>query len=176
MTFQFTCPAGHLLEGELSQAGQPCQCPECGAPFEIPQPAPAPARSRPPAGPGLAAAPEVYADFPGGSSGGEFDAGGFDAGGGLDAASELDVVHIPCPNGHVLETPRDMIGQDVLCPQCQAQFRLRETHSLEYRRRKEAEDDRIARRRGKLWLNWAIVAAVVVGLSLIGMVIMIANP
>ena len=36
--FQFACPAGHLLEGEESQAGQQCDCPMCGVAFVIPAP------------------------------------------------------------------------------------------------------------------------------------------
>ncbi|MGA2034479.1 MAG: hypothetical protein ABSG68_19710 [Thermoguttaceae bacterium] len=36
MAFQFYCPQGHLLEGEPSQAGLPCQCPLCGETFSIP--------------------------------------------------------------------------------------------------------------------------------------------
>ena len=37
MSFQFFCPLGHMLEGDPSQAGQPCRCPYCGAQFVVPQ-------------------------------------------------------------------------------------------------------------------------------------------
>ncbi len=38
MSFQFCCPQGHVLQGELSQVGQLFQCPMCGANFLIPPP------------------------------------------------------------------------------------------------------------------------------------------
>ncbi len=38
MTFQFTCPQGHLLEGDGAHAGMQSQCPMCGTMFLIPQP------------------------------------------------------------------------------------------------------------------------------------------
>lgn len=37
MPFQFYCPQGHVLQGDESQVGQPCQCPYCGSSFLIPQ-------------------------------------------------------------------------------------------------------------------------------------------
>ena len=37
MAFPFYCPQGHLLQGEPEQAGQPCQCPQCGSTFLVPQ-------------------------------------------------------------------------------------------------------------------------------------------
>ena len=38
MSFQFCCPQGHVLQGELSQVGQLFQCPMCGSSFLIPPP------------------------------------------------------------------------------------------------------------------------------------------
>ena len=40
MAFQFTCPQGHLLSAEESQAGQTCYCPQCHIGFVIPSPQP----------------------------------------------------------------------------------------------------------------------------------------
>ncbi len=37
MQFQFMCPHGHLLQGDIAQMGMPCQCPHCGITFIIPQ-------------------------------------------------------------------------------------------------------------------------------------------
>lgn len=86
--------------------------------------------------------------------------------------AEPEVLHIPCPNGHELETPLDMLEQEVLCPQCHAQFRLRKKDSVEYKRRKE-ETERIKEfKTGNFWLNIAIVAAVLVGLLVVGLIAM----
>ncbi len=59
-----------------------------------------------------------------------------------------------------------MLNQDVLCPHCQVQFRLREKDSVEYKRRRELERQRREQKAGKNWLNFAIVAAVIVVLGL----------
>lgn len=75
-------------------------------------------------------------------------------------------VHIPCPNGHELETPFDMLGQEVLCPHCGAQFRLRNEDSREYLEKLEKRE----RERGKFWFNWAVTAAILIGGGLLVMV------
>jgi hypothetical protein len=88
------------------------------------------------------------------------------------APAEPELLHIPCPNGHELETPAEMLDQEVLCPQCNAQFRLRRKNSVEYQKKKEMQEAVRLERVGGLWLTWAIIAviAVVVGLvALIGM-------
>jgi len=77
-----------------------------------------------------------------------------------------DVLHIQCPNGHSLETPRDMLNQDVLCPYCNSQFRLREKESVEYKKRREQEIEGKEMRLSKAWMNWAIVLAAVLALAL----------
>lgn len=83
---------------------------------------------------------------------------------------EPELLHIPCPNGHELETPLDMLEQEVLCPTCNAQFRLRKKDSREYKRKK-AETEMIKEiKTGNLWLNIAIVAAVLVGLLVVGLI------
>ena len=57
--FQFCCPQGHVLQGELSQVGQLVQCPMCGSSFLIPPPTMDPPEAGPAAqggffqGPGL---------------------------------------------------------------------------------------------------------------------------
>jgi len=85
---------------------------------------------------------------------------------------EPELLHIPCPNGHELETPLDMLDQDVLCPQCQAQFTLRRRDSVEFKKKKEEEDRIREAKASKMALNAAIVAAVLVGLLLVGLVVM----
>lgn len=79
--------------------------------------------------------------------------------------------HIPCPKGHILETPHDMLDQDVLCPFCETQFTLRKFQSVEETQKRERERAIRDERTGRLWLNWAIgIAAVVI----LGVIIMIA--
>ena len=79
-------------------------------------------------------------------------------------------VHVLCPSGHELETPRDMLGQDALCPFCGVQFRLRWKDTREYQREKELEMERRLARQSKLWLQWSVAAAVVVIVALIIMI------
>ena len=76
---------------------------------------------------------------------------------------ESSFLHIPCPNGHELETPPDMLGQEVLCPHCNAQFRLRHQDSREYL----AKQEQLDLERGKFWFNWAVAAAVLIGGGLV---------
>ncbi|MEX2187594.1 MAG: hypothetical protein WD875_12400 [Pirellulales bacterium] len=156
MAFQFMCPRGHLLEGDESQGGQQCRCPQCGMVFIIPTPAPAPVQE--------AVLPEesAAAGLPG-------------FGGTAEAPDEPRLLHIPCPNGHELETPEDMLGQEVLCPHCSAQFKLRERDSIEFRRKREAELERMHRRQARNWMNWAIALGVIVVLGVLGMIIMTAQ-
>jgi hypothetical protein len=87
------------------------------------------------------------------------------------APAEPELLHIPCPNGHELETPLDMLDQEVLCPQCNAQFRLRRKNSVEFKKKKELEERIRLEKVGSLWLTWAIVAVVVVVLGLIGLIV-----
>ncbi len=187
MAFQFRCPQGHALETDESFAGQPCQCPHCGMTFLIPSP-PAPQYTPPVFGaPTFGGATYPASTHQPGASP-HFTPPGVQP--GLEApisftgvgstptpqsqpqstpaqTAEPEILHIPCPNGHELETPRDMLGQDVLCPHCQVQFRLREKDSVEYKRRREQELERRERKAGKMWLNYAIIAAVLVVLGLI---------
>jgi uncharacterized membrane protein YvbJ len=64
-----------------------------------------------------------------------------------------------------------MLEQEVLCPQCNAQFRLRRKNSVEFKKKKEQDDRMRLERSGRLWLNWAIVAVVLVVLGLIGLIV-----
>jgi hypothetical protein len=187
MTFQFLCPQGHLLQGEEADMGMQCQCPQCGMAFIIPtveRPAhtasndltamPSEIEPEHPAEieasdmvAGLA--DEVPADVgPVGGLASEIDLGPSDVGvGGLNAAAAAEgLLHIPCPNGHELETPLDMIGQRVLCPHCRAEFTLRRERSIEYLHEQEILD----RRRAQFWFQAAIAAAGVVGLALLIMI------
>jgi hypothetical protein len=165
MAFQFQCPQGHLLEGDESQAGQHCQCPTCGMLFIIPEPIAAPAAEpQAPFIPGGTGDSQQSPFVPGGPP----DAGPINP---MAAPAEPEVLHIPCPNGHELETPVDMLDQEVLCPQCNAQFKLKRTNSVEYKTKKELEEKLRLEKTGNLWLTWAIVAVVLVGLILVGLAV-----
>ncbi len=77
---------------------------------------------------------------------------------------------IPCPRGHVLKAGEHMLGQRVVCPECNEVFLLRKEDSLEERRKQEkarrAEEERMA----KVWLKRAILAAAFIVASLVGMI------
>ncbi len=70
------------------------------------------------------------------------------------------VIHVLCPSGHELETPRDMVGQDAMCPFCQTVFHLRYEDSVEYRQHKAEEEERRVQRAGQTWMLWACGIAV----------------
>lgn len=147
MSFQFECPNGHLLEGTPDQAGQPCNCPTCGMLFLIPEPV-----------------DEVPQEDGGGW--GVQVRGRRKAGLGDIAPKGPELLHIPCPNGHELETPPEMLDQEVLCPHCQAQFTLRRKNSVEFKR-KEAEALMIKEQKiGQAWLQGAIIAVVLIVIGL----------
>jgi hypothetical protein len=154
MAFQFQCPRGDLLEGDESQAGQESQCPVCGMLFVVPQPIQAPAPIGQPE-------PSPLPHF------------AFDTGEAAPAnrPTEPELLHIPCPNGHELETPVEMLDQEVLCPQCNIQFRLRRKDSVEYKRKKELQEKIRLEKAGNLWLNVAIAAVVIVVIGLLALLI-----
>jgi hypothetical protein len=84
------------------------------------------------------------------------------------------IVTIPCPQGHELQTPMDMVNQDVLCPICGVQFHLRYEDSLEFQAEQAERRQRNAERMNALALRWAIGVAVVVVLGIISMIVYLA--
>jgi hypothetical protein len=177
MTFQFTCPQGHLLEGDPAHAGMQSQCPMCGTMFLIPQPpgSPEPGTPEPggvfpgvgPAGPSplnLNLGPSIET-APGAGPAAEAPAA-------APAEEEPDpIIHILCPNGHELETPMSMVGSDAMCPHCEVPFRLRYEDSTEYREKRRQERERREAAFGRKMLNFAIITAVLVMASLIGLMV-----
>jgi hypothetical protein len=144
MAFQFQCPQEHLLEGEESQAGQTIHCPVCGMLFIIPEPVAAPA----------APEPEKPAE--------------------PEKPPEPELLHIPCPNGHELEVPLDMLDTEVLCPQCNVQFRLRAKDSVEHRKKKEQAEALREAKTNKFWYQFSIGTVIVVVLLLVTLIVMSA--
>lgn len=187
MTFHFQCPYGHLLAGEESQAGQQCMCPVCTALFIIPAPlAPAfPAsppfpEPEPTPGADAAASPSPFPAFdpyerrpakpqPTIAPEPEPPATPQPAPPAPTppvVVTESEVLHIPCPNGHALETPAEMLDQEVMCPHCQVKFFLRRKDSDEYKQKKRVERARKEQRKGQAWIIWAVVVVVAVLLGL----------
>lgn len=162
MPFQFQCPRGHLLEADESQVHQQCQCPMCGEMFAIP--APAGASFVPPASFSFEPAPGAVS-LPFSPA-----AGSRPRAPAVADSSSPRFLHIPCPQGHELEVPPDMLGQDVMCPHCQTQFRLRDKDSVEYKEKKRKEMELKDYKSGQLWMTWAVIVAVVV---LLGLAVMI---
>jgi hypothetical protein len=182
MPFQFLCPQGHLLEGNESDMGLECQCPQCGTAFIIPTldrpgqasaPAPEPApkvlqRTRPgrdKAFDALEAAAESTAPKKPATLDDEMlqDVG-------IGSVVEETLLHIPCPNGHELETPYDMLGQRAMCPQCGAEFKLKREKSVEYQREQEI----IEGKRAKFWFQLAVLAAGFVVVVILAMIAIVA--
>ncbi|MFM8379421.1 MAG: hypothetical protein ACKOB1_08870 [Planctomycetia bacterium] len=85
-------------------------------------------------------------------------------------AARSTTYRIPCPRGHVLKAGEHMLGQRVVCPECNEVFLLRKEDSLEERKKQKkarrAEEERMA----KLWLSRAIWAAAFIVASLVGMI------
>jgi hypothetical protein len=78
---------------------------------------------------------------------------------------------IACPNGHTLKVAPTMIGQQAVCPTCNAMFLLRLEDSREYRKEQDAIQEQKDAEAARKWLNRAIWAAVFIVASLAGMII-----
>ncbi|MDO4570646.1 MAG: hypothetical protein Q4D38_09705 [Planctomycetia bacterium] len=85
-------------------------------------------------------------------------------------AEQLSILHIPCPKGHVLEVPRDMIGEKARCPYCKTIYSIEFEKSLEYRKEQQELREREEARLGRIWLTRAIIATVLVVLFIILMI------
>jgi hypothetical protein len=87
---------------------------------------------------------------------------------------EPRIVRIPCPQGHELQTPTDMLEQDVLCPICGTQFHLRYEDSVDFKQERAELQRQKAEQLNRAALKWSIVTAVVIVLGIIGMIIYLA--
>jgi hypothetical protein len=181
MTFQFLCPQGHLLEGEEAHMGMQCQCPQCGTAFIIPTIGQPPQPRAPDPDEALLEMIDIEPAKPRDALR-QIEAAAAETAGTAhveppetlveeelsDIIVDDTVVHIPCPNGHELETPLEMIGQRAKCPQCGIEFRLKRELSVEYLRQQEI----LERRQAKFWLQAAIIAGTFVAIVLLALVIM----
>lgn len=186
MPFQFLCPQGHLLQGDEAHMGMQCQCPQCGTAFIIPtiagatpgggqgpmahtgdiELAPLPEdedleQIAPPSNyPAPASAVADLEDFGAAAAEAEIE----------DGLNRESFLHIPCPNGHELETPMDMVGQRAQCPECGVEFRLKREKSREYLLQQEI----LERRQGNFWFQVAVWVASFVVVLLIAIFVMMA--
>lgn len=78
------------------------------------------------------------------------------------AAREEKRLHVPCPSGHVLPVTEALLGQRVVCPQCNELFLLTAELSLEHKREAARQRQEEETRQARLWLTRAIAAAVLV--------------
>lgn len=204
MSFAFHCPQGHLLQAEPEHAGQQSQCPFCQSMFVIPAPGgdsptqpaeqapPTPPAAAPPVssqdfGPPVTAPPapaspptpylgqpisnpepnDPFAAMAAATSSESPQAP-------VEAPRETRILHIPCPNGHELETPDDMLDEDVVCPHCYTQFQAREKDSVEYKQKREREREIREMKTAKMWI-WIAGIVAVVALVLIGTLMIISS-
>ncbi len=158
MSFQFACPQGHLLVGDESMAHSQLNCPTCGMLFLVPEPlrpeptpVPAPVPTPEPVLPEIAPRRE-------------------DTFAPVTSVGKRKLLHIPCPQGHILETPTEMLGIDVMCPHCGVQFRLNEKDSLESKKKRTRDQELADTTVGNAWFYWAIAIAAFVLIGLIGLI------
>ena len=95
--------------------------------------------------------------------------------GAVDMDDQESFLHIPCPAGHMLETPRNMLGQEVLCPFCKQRFYLQYERSVEYQQAKQLAEEKFEQRRGRIWMAWAVAAAVIAIAGIVGLILAIAT-
>ncbi len=63
-----------------------------------------------------------------------------------------------------------MLDQEVLCPQCHAQFKLRRKDSIEFKRHQEEQLMVKEMKTGNAFLQGAIIFAVLIGVGLIALI------
>ena len=192
MAFQFYCPQGHLLQGDDSLVGQQCQCPFCGTLLVVPadpagHPAqgPGPATDQPMGGyvpQETGTPPAAESEMPAAETAAapaEQDGAGPAGAEAVPAAPAglglPSIVHIPCPRGHLLETPSEMVGEDAICPFCGTQFHLGYENSLEHKQLKAEEQQRREQRVSRLWLAWSIAAAVLVLGAVVALIVLASS-
>lgn len=76
------------------------------------------------------------------------------------AASDLPPLHIPCPNGHVLEVSRDLLGEEAECPHCGEIFTLKRDNSLESINERYKKETKETTKISKQWFTFAIIVLV----------------
>jgi len=83
-----------------------------------------------------------------------------------------DELRIPCPNGHILDATRDMLGEEAICPFCKEQFELKERNSLEAIEKREILSEQREEKQERMFLYWGIGIMVVGIVSVITLIIL----
>ena len=153
MADTITCICGY--RGPSVAEGPRAVCPICRTPaqgglFRAPPP-PVAAAAQAPAAPRPQAAPPID---------------------GSAEPSEPKAYRINCPNGHPLKVRAAMLGQQAVCPKCNAVFVLQVEDSREYKKEQERLQDHRDAKMAQQWLRRAIWAAVFIVASLIGMIVL----
>ena len=74
-----------------------------------------------------------------------------------DEAAKPRVLHVTCPDGHRLEAPCVLGGQDVVCPYCAKRFPFRYEDSEEYRTDRDSSKPQ-QRPAAPPWIAWTVLA------------------
>ena len=82
------------------------------------------------------------------------------------------ILHSVCPNGHILEIEREMLGERAMCPYCNTAFSITLERTVEYLEKQKREAEREDNKLAKFWSQWAIVAAVLAAIFIIFMVVL----
>ena len=77
-----------------------------------------------------------------------------------DRRSDLPPLHIPCPKGHVLEVPREILGEEVECPYCGEQFLLKRERSFEYINDRYKQETSSEAKVSKEWFTRAMIGVI----------------
>ena len=85
-------------------------------------------------------------------------------------AAAPQLFHIPCPEGHPLETLPEMLGKWAMCPVCGEKFKLERKCSIEFQNEEQQRQARAEAELSRRWLNGAIVAVV---LTLLGLALLL---
>ena len=174
-------PAGQQAAQPQGQPGMPgFSGQQGGQPFPGQQPQGSPAYANaggfdPFAASGGAQGPafggEAQAPIFGGHGADPFGGGGGGEGAFGDPEQEL-TVHVICTHcKQVMPTPQSMLGQDAMCPYCNEVITLHEEDTVEFQRQRDEYLRQKEERLGRQAMNWAIGAAVVVGLLLITLLV-----
>lgn len=103
------------------------------------------------------------------ASGSELD---LPSGAELPGASSKKFYHIRCPKKHLLEIRGDALNTDMDCPACGTRFHVRLDGTLEFRRKREHEQELHDAKRGQIWLSVAIAAGTIILLGLLALFIL----
>jgi len=149
MSFEFYCPNGHLLEGDDEQLGTQGRCPICGVLFMFPKTTLV-ARREKQRHEARSAAEDAAAESSTPEPASE------------PLVPERRVIQVYCPNGHVLNTPEELLGSEAMCLKCKTRFTPTVERSVTYLRNKHRYETQKAESQGRFWMGVAVLAVTAV--------------